>query len=104
MKIKKGDTVIVRSGKDRGKTGTVIKTYPRLNQVVIDGINMVKRHVKPSRQQPKGGIEEVPAPMDVSKVGLLHPDDGNRASRVGYSYKDGVKHRVYRQANNKEVS
>lgn len=104
MKIKQGDTVIVRTGKDKGKTGTVIATYPNLNKVVVDGINTVKRHIQPSRSQPKGGIVESPAPIDVSNVGLVHPDEGKRASRVGYDVKKGVKVRVYRQANNKEVS
>lgn len=104
MKIKKGDTVIVRSGKDRGKTGTVTATYPDLNKVVVDGINVMKRHIKPSQQQPKGGIVETTAPIDASNVGLVHPEDGTRASRIGYNVKeDGRKVRLYRQANNKEV-
>lgn len=103
MKIRKGDTVMVRVGKDRGSSGTVTRTYPDLNKVEVDGINVVKRHIKPTQKQPKGGIVEVSAPIDVSKVGLVHPDDGNRTSRVGFTEKDGVKKRVYRQAKNKEV-
>ena len=103
MKIKKGDNVIVLAGKDKGRTGTVTRTYPDLNKVEVDGINVVKRHIKPTQKQPKGGIVDVSAPINVSNVGLVHPEDGNRASRVGYEQKDGKKSRVYRQANNKEV-
>ncbi len=103
MKIKKGDNVIVLAGKDKGRTGTVTRTYPDLNKVEIDGINVLKRHIKPTQKQPKGGIVDVSVPLDVSNVGLVHPDDGSRSSRVGYVQKDGAKKRVYRQANNKEV-
>lgn len=103
MKIKKGDTVIVRTGRDRGKTGTVSQVLPELNKVVVDGINIVKRATKPSQKNPQGGIIESPAPIHVSNVGLVHPDDGARASRVGYEVKNDKKVRVYRQAKNKEV-
>lgn len=103
MKIKKGDTVLVRTGADKGKTGTVTKVYPELNKVIVDGINVVKRHLKPSQKNPKGGIVETNAPIDVSNVGLVHPDEKQRASRIGYKTEDGEKVRVYRQANNKEV-
>ncbi len=104
MKIQKGDTVIVTAGKDKGKTGTVDRVLPQLNKVVVDGINIVKRAQKPTQKQPKGGIIEHPAPIDVSNVALTHPDDSSRSSRVGYKFKDGKKLRVYRQAKDKEVS
>ncbi len=104
MKIKKGDTVIVRTGKDKGKTGVVEKTLPQLNKVVVDGINIVKRAQKPTQKQPKGGISEYPAPIPVSNVGLVHPDDNSRSSRVGFKMKNGKKVRTYRQANDKEIS
>jgi large subunit ribosomal protein L24 len=103
MKIKKGDTVLVRAGKDKGKTGTVTRVYPDLNKVEVDGINVVKRHLKPSQSNPKGGIVEANAPIDVSNVGLINPDDKDRSSRVGHEYKGRDKVRVYRQADNKEV-
>lgn len=103
MKIKKGDTVIVTTGKDTGKTGTVTKVDPELNKVIVDGINVTKRHLKPSQSRPKGGIEETYAPIDASNVALVHPDDKERGSRVGYKAKPGGKVRVYRQADNKEV-
>lgn len=103
MKIKKGDSVIIRTGKDKGKTGSVTSVLPELNKVVVDGINIVKRSQKPSSKHPKGGIIESPAPIDVSNVALVHPDDNKRPSRIGYKIKDGKKVRVYKQANNKEV-
>ncbi|MEX0748653.1 MAG: 50S ribosomal protein L24 [Candidatus Saccharimonadales bacterium] len=103
MKIKKGDTVIIRSGRDKGKTGTVTEVLPQLNKVVVDGINIVKRALKPTQKHPKGGIVESPAPLDVSNVGLVHPDDKQRASRIGYVIKGDKKVRVYRQSNDKEV-
>lgn len=104
MKLRTGDTVMVRSGKDKGKTGPIIKAYPQLNKVVVDGINIVKKHVKPSQKHPRGGIIEEPQPLPASKVGIVHPDDPKKTSRIGYKFKsDGSKVRVYRQANNKEV-
>ncbi|MEX0668215.1 MAG: 50S ribosomal protein L24 [Candidatus Saccharimonadales bacterium] len=103
MRIRMGDTIIVRAGKDKGKVGTVSKVIPGLNKVVVDGINIVKRATKPTQKQPKGGIFEVAAPIDVSNVGLVHPDEDKRSSRVGYVIKDGAKKRVYKQAGKKEV-
>ncbi len=103
MKIRMGDNVIVRAGKDKGKVGTVSKVIPSLNKVVVDGINIVKRAARPTQKNPKGGIFEMSAPIDVSNVGLVHPDEDKRASRVGYEVKGETKKRVYRQANNKEV-
>jgi len=104
MKIKRGDTVMVNTGKDKGKTGEVLSVNTELNRVVVDGINIIKRHVKPTQAQPKGGIIESPAPIHISNVGLVHPEDAKRTSRVGYAFNDkGEKHRVYRQAKNKKV-
>lgn len=103
MKIKKGDNVIIRSGKDKGKKGAVISVDKQLNRVVVDGINIIKRHKKPSQTHPKGGIIESPAPLHASNVGLVHPDDASKSSRIGYKVKNDKKVRVYRQAANKEV-
>ena len=104
MKILKGDKVIVLSGKDKGQSGKVLKVLPRLNKVIVDGINVVKRSYKPSQTRPKGGIKEIPAPVWLSKVGLVHPEKPKKASRVGYIVKpNGQKVRVYRQAKNKPV-
>lgn len=104
MKLRKGDKVIVRSGKDAGKSGTILEVLPALNKVVVDGINMAKRATKPSTKHPRGGIIEGPLPLWASKVGLVHPTKENQSSRVGYvTDKAGNKQRVYRQADDKEV-
>ena len=68
MKIKLGDTVIVIAGKDKGKSGKVIKTLKKESKVVVEGINVVKKHVKPNNQNDKGGIFDIEAPIHVSNV------------------------------------
>lgn len=83
IRIKKGDTVMVRSGKFKGKTGKVLAVHPKENKVTIEGINVVKRHRKPTQAQPQGGIIEMTKPMWVSKVGLLD-SAGKKPSRIGY--------------------
>ena len=71
MKIKVGDEVIVIAGKDKGKSGKVIKTLKNENKVVVEGINIVKKHVKPNNQNDKGGIFDIEAPINVSNVKLV---------------------------------
>ncbi len=71
IRLKKGDSVVVRSGKYKGRSGQVLATHPRLNKVTVDGINIVKRHLKPTRLQPQGGIVEVTKPIWVSKLTLV---------------------------------
>ncbi len=83
IRIKKGDTVMVRSGKYKGKTGKVLKVHPKDNKVTVEGINVVKRHRKPTQAQPQGGIFEMTKPIWVSKVGLLD-STGKKPSRIGY--------------------
>jgi large subunit ribosomal protein L24 len=83
IRIKKGDMVMIRSGKYKGRTGKVLATHPRLNKVTVEGINIVKRHRKPTQQQPQGGIFEITKPIWVSKVGLLDTS-AKKPSRVGY--------------------
>jgi large subunit ribosomal protein L24 len=90
-KIKKGDSVVVRSGKDKGRTGTVLKVLPQDGKVVVSGVNVIARHRKPSQLNPQGGIDRVEAPMAISKVGLAV--DG-KPSRVRFETKDGKKVRV----------
>ena len=92
-KIKKGDNVVVLSGKDKGRTGTVQSVMPKDGKVVIDGVNMIARHRKPSQQNPQGGIDRKPAPMHISKVALADPKDG-KPTRVRFETKDGKKVRV----------
>lgn len=87
MKIKKGDSVIVIAGKDKGKTGTVLETFPKKDQVLIDGINVVTRHQKNRRMRSQGQIIEKSMPIHVSNVSLL---EGKKPVRVGYKVeKDG---------------
>ena len=94
IRLKKGDTVIVRSGKYKGKSGKVTAVHPRTNQVTVEGINIVKRHKKPTQADPTGGIIELTKPIAVSKVGYLDTD-GKKPARIGYKMtKDGKKVRV----------
>ena len=92
-KIKKGDSVIVLSGKDRGRTGTVAQVMPKDSKVVVEGVNVVARHRKPSQANPQGGIDRFAAPMHISKVALADPKDG-KPTRVRFETKDGKKVRV----------
>lgn len=92
-KIKKGDEIVVLSGKDKGRTGTVTKVLPKDGKVVVEGVNVVARHRKPSQQNPQGGIDRFPAPMHISKVALADPNDG-KPTRVRFEEKDGKKVRV----------
>lgn len=97
MKIKNGDTVIVLSGDDKGKTGKVIKAMPKENKVVVEGVNVNKKHVKPSQANPKGSIKEINLPINASNVALVDPKT-NKATRVGYMLKDGKKVRVAKKS------
>ena len=93
-RIKKGDSVVVLSGKDKGRTGTVAKVMPKDGKVVVDGINVAARHRKPTQANPQGGIDRNPAPMHISKVALADPKSG-KPTRVRFETgKDGKKVRV----------
>ncbi len=92
-KIKKGDTVVVLSGKDKGRKGTVSKVLPKEGKVVVDGVNVAARHRKPSQANPQGGIDRAPAPMAISKVAVADPKDGS-PTRVRFEERDGKKVRV----------
>ncbi len=96
MKIKKGDQVIVTTGRDKGKQGEVLRAMPKTNKVVVQGVNMVKRHTRPS-QTNAGGIISKEAPIDVSNVALIDPETG-KATRVGYKIIDGEKVRVAKKS------
>ena len=102
IRIKKGDTVMVRSGKYKGKTGKVVQVHPKLNMVTVEGLNIVKRHRKPTQQNPQGGIVELTKPLWVSKVGLLD-STAKKPSRVGYKT-DAKGHKVrYLKTSGKEI-
>ncbi len=102
IRLKKGDTVVVRSGKYKGKTGKVTATHPRENKVTVEGINIVKKHQKPNREYPQGGIIELTKPIWVSKVSIVEPTS-KKATRVGYQLNDdGSKTRVFKSTG-KEI-
>lgn len=97
MKIKKGDNVVVLTGKDKGKTGEVLKTLPSKSRVIVQGVNVVKKHNKPT-QFSAGGIEEKELSIHVSNVALADPKDG-KPTRVGYNeLKSGKKVRVAKKS------
>ena len=97
LKLKKGDKVIVTTGKDKGKTGEITTVFPKESKVIVSGINMVKRHTKPS-QESAGGIISKEMPIHVSNVALVDPKTG-KATRVGYKVeKDGHKVRVAKKS------
>lgn len=102
IRIKKGDTVMVRSGKYKGKSGKVTATHPSLNKVTVEGINIVKKHQKPNKEYPQGAIVELTKPIAVSKVGVMDPV-AKKPSRVGYKIDaKGVKTRVLKTSG-KEI-
>ena len=92
-KIKKGDKVVVLSGKDKGRTGEVTKSLPKDGKVIVSGVNIATRHRKPTQQNPQGGLERTEAPLHISKVAIADPKDG-KATRVRFETKDGKKVRV----------
>lgn len=93
MKIKKGDIVTVITGKDKGKKGKTLQSFPSLGKIVVENVNLRKKSVRAKKSGEKGQIVEFPAPIDVSNVKLVCPKC-SKASRVGYSIKDGKKSRV----------
>jgi large subunit ribosomal protein L24 len=92
-KIKKGDRVVVLSGKDKGKHGEVVKSMPKEGKVVVSGVNIAVRHRKASQANPQGGLERTEAPLHVSKVAIEDPKTG-KPTRVRFEERDGKKVRV----------
>ncbi|MBE6142141.1 MAG: 50S ribosomal protein L24 [Erysipelotrichaceae bacterium] len=93
MNFVKGDKVIVISGKDKGKTGTIQKVDPRSNHVVVENVNVRKKHKKPTQQNPEGSILEIYAPIDASNVMLVDPKT-KKPTRIGHAVVKGKKVRV----------
>ena len=93
VKIKKGDKVVVLSGKDKGKHGEVVKSMPKVGKVVVSGVNIAARHRKASQANPQGGIERREAPLHVSNVAIADPKTG-APTRVRFEERDGKKVRV----------
>ena len=97
-KIKKGDKVVVLSGKDKGRHGEVTKAMPKEGKVVVSGVNMMTRHRKPTQANPQGGLERIEAPMFVWKVAIEDPKTG-KPTRVGFKIlEDGRKVRVAKRS------
>lgn len=97
MHVKKGDKVMVITGKDKGKTGTVLAAFPKKERVLVEGVNIVKKHSKPSQANPQGGINDQEAAIHVSNVMLLDPKS-NEPTRVGYKEVNGKKVRVAKKS------
>ena len=97
-RIRKGDTVIVITGKDKGRKGEVLKSFPEENRVLVSGVNIKARHTKPSQADPQGGIKRNEAPIHVSNVAIADPRD-NKPSRVGFKIDaQGRKTRVAKRS------
>ncbi|KYD20710.1 MAG: 50S ribosomal protein L24 [Caldibacillus debilis] len=97
MHVKKGDKVKVISGKDKGKTGVVLAAFPKKNRVLVEGVNLIKKHAKPSQENPQGGIITKEAPIHVSNVMPIDPKTGE-PTRVGYKIVDGKKVRIAKKS------
>ena len=97
MFVKTGDKVKVIAGKDKGKEGVVVKTIAAKDRVVVEGVNIVKKHQKPNNQYPQGGIVELEAPIHVSNVQLLDPST-NEPTKIGYKVEDGKKVRFAKKS------
>ena len=101
MHIKKGDTVYVNAGNDKGKTGKVLSVIPSENRAVVEGVNIVKKHTKPNAKNPQGGIVSQEAPIHVSNLQLIDPKSG-KPTRVGYRM-DGDKKVRYAKKSGEEI-
>ena len=102
IRLKKGDTVVVRTGKYKGQTGKIEAVHPRENKVTVKGINVVKKAVKPNQQHPQGAIVELTKPIWVSKVSIVEPTS-KKPSRIGYKVDQaGNKTRVFKKSG-KEI-
>ena len=100
LHIKKGDTVYVNAGNDKGKTGKVLSVDPKADRAVVEGINMVSKHTKPNPQQPQGGIVKKEAPIHISNVNLM--DAAGKPTKVAHKVVDGKKVRIAK-TNGEEI-
>ena len=98
MKIKKGDTVKILTGKDRGKDGKVISVHPKDEKVTVEGLNVYKKHVRPRKQGEKGEVVQVTRPIRISNIGLIC-SHCNKVTRVGYRFDDDQKLRYCKKCN-----
>lgn len=98
LKIKSGDTVVVTAGEHKGSEGKVMKVLIEKNKAIVEGVNMVSKHEKPSASNPQGGIAKKEAPIHISNLSLVDPKTG-KATRIGYKMEDGKKVRFSKQSN-----
>ena len=96
-KIRKGDRVVVLTGRDKGRQGAVSKVFPKESRVLVDGLNMVQRHTRPTQGDPQGGIKSKEAPLHVSNVALVDPKTGG-ATKVGFRIEGGKKVRFAKKS------
>ena len=101
LKIKKGDTVYVNAGNDKGRTGKVLSVDPSKDRAIVEGINMVSKHTKPNAQQPQGGILKKEAGIHISNLQLIDPESG-KPTRTGYKF-DGDKKIRYAKKSGEEI-
>lgn len=97
LKIKKGDQVVVLSGSDKGKKGEVLQVRPKDNKAIVQGVNIIKKHTKPSAQNPQGGILETEAPIQISNLAIVDPETG-KATRVGFRLEGDKKVRFAKKS------
>lgn len=93
MKIKKGDKVLIISGKDRGRQGKVLRVFPKEKKILVEGVNIVKKHQRPRRAGEKGQVIQLPKPIDVSNIKLICPKC-RKATRLGYKIVEKEKYRI----------
>ncbi|OGZ35335.1 MAG: 50S ribosomal protein L24 [Candidatus Portnoybacteria bacterium RIFCSPLOWO2_01_FULL_43_11] len=96
MKIKKNDTILVITGKDRGRKAKVSEVFPKQGKITVEGVNVIKKHRRPKREGEKGQVVEIPKPIDVSNVKLVCPKC-KQAGRIGYKLIEGNKYRMCRK-------
>jgi len=97
MHVKKGDKVMVITGKDKGKTGVILAAFPKKDRVLVEGVNIVKKHTKPNQENPQGGIVSQEAAIHVSNVMPIDPKTGE-PTRVGYKFENGKKIRIAKKS------
>ncbi len=100
MKIHKGDKIKVITGKDKGRDGVIDRVYLKSNKVLIQKVNMYKKHIKKSEKMPQGGVVEVPRAIDISKIMLICPKCG-KLTRIGYKVEKNKKIRICRKCESK---
>lgn len=98
LKIKSGDTVVVTAGDHKGSEGKVMRVFPDKNKAIVEGVNLVSKHEKPSAKNPQGGISQKEAPIHISNLSLVDPKSG-KATRVGYRMENDKKVRFSKKSN-----